>query len=117
MDAPDRQCVCRSRQPTCQRKSPAAYGRQQLRLQHEPIRQCREGSAATKSFFSSLKADPLSGKRIAPEATLAQMRLITASNSTVRSDFGVCVVRIMNGYGTETGNPAAEVDHMARNTL
>jgi hypothetical protein len=42
-----------------------------------------------KSFFSSLKADPLSGKRIAPEATLAQMRLITASNSTVRSDFGV----------------------------
>src|SRR5712691_1795013 len=89
MDAPDRQCVCRSRQPTCQRKSPATYGRQQLRLQHEPIRQCREGSAATKSFFSSLKADPLSGKRIAPEATLAQMRLITASNSTVRSGFGV----------------------------
>ncbi len=42
-----------------------------------------------KSFFPSLKADPLSGKRIAPEATLAQMRLITASNSTVRSDFGV----------------------------
>jgi len=29
------------------------------------------------------------GRPIAPEATLAQMRLITASNSTVRSDFGV----------------------------
>jgi hypothetical protein len=39
-------------------------------------------------FFSSLKADPLSGKRIAPEATLAQMRLIASSNSTIRSDFG-----------------------------
>jgi transposase InsO family protein len=47
-----------------------------------------EGSAAMESFFSSLKADPLTGKRIAPEATLAQMRPITSSNSTIRSDFG-----------------------------
>jgi hypothetical protein len=38
------------------------------------------GNAAVERFFS-LKADAVSGKRIEPEARLAQMRLITSSNS------------------------------------
>jgi hypothetical protein len=42
------------------------------------------GKAALERFFS-LKADALSGKRIAPEARLAQMRPIASSNSTMRS--------------------------------
>jgi uncharacterized protein YdaU (DUF1376 family) len=42
------------------------------------------GKAALERFFS-LKADALNGKRIAPEARLAQMRPIASSNSTMRS--------------------------------
>jgi hypothetical protein len=88
MDPPDRQvgyavALFGSRQPTCQRKVLAAYARRNL------VRSISRsgnvgGNAALERFFS-LKADALSGKRIAPEARLAQMRPITSSNSTMRS--------------------------------
>ena len=74
MDPPDRQvgyavALFGSRQPTCQRKVLAAYARRNL------VRSISRsgnvgGNAALERFFS-LKADALSGKRIAPEATSA----------------------------------------------